>query len=43
MENSSAVDTACWQMTVASYSLLLYFWYYTTINNNNTKIYNAHM
>jgi len=25
MENSGAVDTACWQMTVASYSLLLYF------------------
>jgi len=29
MENSGAVDMACWQMTVASYSLLLYLWYYT--------------
>jgi len=32
MENSGAVYTACWQMTVALYSLLLYFWYYTSIS-----------
>jgi len=25
MENSGAVDTACWQTTVALYSLLFYF------------------